>query len=353
MRSRWLVKRLRVAARREGELSKAARVASEQQEMAEAARARDGKRVAALHRMALTGGDGRKGDKGPRVRKVEAATLCGKNTERESAATFARYLAAQRGQHSVSTAPRDVASRAQGQELVASYSAAVVTRTGADGVVAVDNDGGYDHADRLFTREELRVAVAHLNPNAASLGVSLRALTEEMRDDEEAEQCLRAMNAMWVRGTRTDAMGVSRFTPQHKGGAVTAARFRYLGVNVDVARLYDQLLRGRLVEDTARTGVIPTTQLGFQARRGCIDALFIVNSARSRMLVHGQPLLTVFIDAEMAYPSVDHEVLLAQLLRCGVRGRMRCAVRAMLPRRCCSRHRCTSNSGRRSPRASA
>ena len=114
------------------------------------------------------------------------------------------------------------------------------------------------------------------------------------------------------------------------GGAVTAARFRYLGVNVDVARLYDQLLRGRLVEDTARTGVIPTTQLGFQARRGCIDALFIVNSARSRMLVQGQPLLTVFIDAEMAYPSVDHEVLLAQLLRCGVRGRMWCAVRAVL-----------------------
>ena len=209
-----------MAARREGELSKAARVASEQQEMAEAARARDGKRVAALHRMALTGGDGRKGDKGPSVRKVEAATLCGKNTERESAATFARYLAAQRGQHSVSTAPRDVASRAQGQELVASYSAAVVTRTGADGVVAVDNDGGYDHADRLFTREELRVAVAHLNPNAASLGVSLRALTEEMRDDEEAEQCLRAMNAMWVRGTPTDAMGGQSFhtTAQGRSG---------------------------------------------------------------------------------------------------------------------------------------
>ena len=64
MRSRWLVKRLRVAARREGEMSKAARVASEQQEMAEAARARDGKRVAALHRMALTGGDGRTGRQG-------------------------------------------------------------------------------------------------------------------------------------------------------------------------------------------------------------------------------------------------------------------------------------------------
>ena len=57
-------KGLRVAARREGELSKAARVASEQQEMAEAARARDGKRVAALHRMALTGGDGRTGRQG-------------------------------------------------------------------------------------------------------------------------------------------------------------------------------------------------------------------------------------------------------------------------------------------------
>ena len=114
---------LQASARAQAAADKAAEEQAERDEYADAAKTGDAKRVANLERAALasSGHSTRHASK----REVRPEDLAGKARVRESLALFARFLRHQRGEQAHNTAAVDEASRRDGQQRVAAYTAAV------------------------------------------------------------------------------------------------------------------------------------------------------------------------------------------------------------------------------------
>jgi len=78
---------------------------------------------------------------------------------------------------------------------------------------------------------------------------------------------------------------------------------------------------GRIVQDRFRVAVenvLPDSQCGFRAGRGCIDMVFVARQLVEKAREHQSDLLVLFVDLKKAYDSMSCPALWRVLKKLGV-----------------------------------
>lgn len=107
-----------------------------------------------------------------------------------------------------------------------------------------------------------------------------------------------------------------------KAGAVSMDEHRGIVVGAALAKLYSQVLLGRLDVWAERWGVRAKGQFGFRKGRGTDDGTFVLNHVLEAYKARGQPVYAVLVDFRKAYDSVDRGTLWRCLAQLGIRGGM-------------------------------
>ena len=108
-----------------------------------------------------------------------------------------------------------------------------------------------------------------------------------------------------------------------KSGAVTEpANYRSIMVVGALPRIQQTVLYRRLLDFAAGKGLLHLSQAGFLQNRSCAEQLLLADLISSHCKTHSNKHLTCFLDLSRAYGNTNHTLLLNQLHKVGVTGRM-------------------------------
>lgn len=104
-----------------------------------------------------------------------------------------------------------------------------------------------------------------------------------------------------------------------KGEKSNPENYRPIALVNTIAKIFTQILAGRLNEWVEDNGFLPEWQAGFRNNRSCIDNIFALNATiQSRLHRSGGKLFVLFIDFRGAFPSVTHSLLWDKLSKMGL-----------------------------------
>ena len=88
-----------------------------------------------------------------------------------------------------------------------------------------------------------------------------------------------------------------------------------------MGKLFGKIIQER-PQSLAET-VLPESQCGFRAGRGCIDMIFMARQLVEKAIEHKQPLYSLFIDLRKVYDSIPRRALwlVLEKLECRLRCR--------------------------------
>lgn len=112
-------------------------------------------------------------------------------------------------------------------------------------------------------------------------------------------------------------------TPLYKGGGADPAdplSYRDIAVVGALPKVLIQVIRKRLEASPAVMAAVDPLQAGFQRGRSTMEHVLLADLLRAQRARRGTPAATAFVDIRRAYPSVNHELLLAALWELGVEG---------------------------------
>ena len=89
-------------------------------------------------------------------------------------------------------------------------------------------------------------------------------------------------------------------------------------------KLFSKIIQQRL--QTVAEKVLPDSQCGFRAGRGCIDMIFCARQLVEKAIEHRTRLYLLFIDLRKAYDSVPREASWCVLRKYGIPSTMRSVI---------------------------
>lgn len=85
------------------------------------------------------------------------------------------------------------------------------------------------------------------------------------------------------------------------------------------AKVFTQVLLGRLSEWAERCNILPESQAGFRSGRSCSDNIFVLNSIlHIHLRLRSRKVFAVFVDFRRAFDSIHHATLWSKLFSVGV-----------------------------------
>jgi len=100
-----------------------------------------------------------------------------------------------------------------------------------------------------------------------------------------------------------------------KGDNNDPSNFRPISIVPIVSKIFEQVLKKRIVLHLDRSSLFSDNQFGFRRNLGTIDALLNLTSYSHKAMEQGEYLVAKFIDLTKAFDCVDHAILLAKLQR--------------------------------------
>jgi hypothetical protein len=194
--------------------------------------------------------------------------------------------------------------------------------------------------DSPFTAAEVVRAIARLRVAAGALGVpaDLVRLESQLQEfggaDAFAAGVLEwGIQHEWLHAAPAVDLCVTRATPSFKSGdASDPANYRLICVSELIAKVVQAIVTARLEEHLAPT--LHTSQCGFRPGRGTMEAVLARDQVTHMQLRDGRPVYSCFFDIRKCFPSIQHHLLLHELAKRGVRGRLWLFLKAWLSQAC-------------------
>ena len=92
-----------------------------------------------------------------------------------------------------------------------------------------------------------------------------------------------------------------------KGDRTDSLNYRGIALIKSIAKIFTQMLSARLMKWAKKTKILPESQASFQAKRGCDDNIFTVQSIIQ--LQRKRKLYDIFVDFKRAFDSMKHNIL--------------------------------------------
>jgi len=123
-------------------------------------------------------------------------------------------------------------------------------------------------------------------------------------------------------GSYPDALKISKVLPIHKSGDTNLlSNYRPISILPAISKIFEKVLSNRLLSYFKKIGIPSKSQYGFQTKSSTYMAIVNVVEEITKSIENGCFSIGVFIDLSKAFDTMDHEILLAKLLKYGIRGK--------------------------------
>ena len=120
-------------------------------------------------------------------------------------------------------------------------------------------------------------------------------------------------------------------SPVHKGGSRgLPSNYRPVALTSHIIKLFERVVRMRLVAHLEENNLLPDGQHGFRARRSCLTQLLSYWDKILEQMEEGKGVDAVYTDFAKAFDKCETGVLLHMLQECGVQGKVGCWLAAFL-----------------------
>lgn len=105
------------------------------------------------------------------------------------------------------------------------------------------------------------------------------------------------------------------------GSKEKSTNYRPISLISNFAKIFEKVLKQRIVSFLDKYNIINTMQFGFQAGKNTDDAIKTVVDEIHNAISNTQPCIAIFLDLAKAFDTVNHNILLKKLYAVGFRGK--------------------------------
>ena len=132
-------------------------------------------------------------------------------------------------------------------------------------------------------------------------------------------------------GTTPSLLKLSHIIPIHKGDhRGVAANYRPIALTSHFVKLFEKVLRNKLVTYLEDNNLLNPSQHGFRRGRSCLSQLLAHYDQILTLLEQGMNVDTIYLDFAKAFNKVDHRIILAKLSLLGIGGNILKWIRSFL-----------------------
>ena len=183
------------------------------------------------------------------------------------------------------------------------------------------NDGGEEEDyNSSIELTEVREKLESCNPTAEGIDNITYQMLKKM-DDEALKLIIDQFNTIWERGTIPKQWKTAILTPIPKPGK-EYRESRPISLLPTRSRLMDKIINKRLVYTIEERGGFPKNQAAFRTGRGTYDNLITIETMIRKSIVEKKISTVLFLDIEKAYDTVYRRIILEELKRLDIKGRM-------------------------------
>ena len=107
-----------------------------------------------------------------------------------------------------------------------------------------------------------------------------------------------------------------------KGDRTKAENYRPVSITSHLIKVFERVLRVRIVKFLEENNFLSKHQHGFRKMRSCLTQLLEHFDNVLKTLSSGDEVDVIYLDYAKAFDKVDHNILLAKLEKCGVKGKV-------------------------------
>ncbi len=180
------------------------------------------------------------------------------------------------------------------------------------------------HLHTLFTQKELKAAVQRLPSNKAPGEDGIPFEVIKIVYEATAPELLSIINHLWEHEIVPDQWTKAVIRMIHKkGNKHDATNYRAIVLVSTFKKLYETLLRNRLLTHVAETRCLHKNQFAFIKGHHTKEAIFcLTQTIHTRARRDGEPTYAAFIDFKTAFPSTCRPALWKHMYEAGVQGRL-------------------------------
>ena len=115
---------------------------------------------------------------------------------------------------------------------------------------------------------------------------------------------------------------MQQIVPLHKKGSkANAANYRPIALTSHVIKIFERVLRNKLMDYLEQNKIINNNQHGFRKGHSCLSQLLSHTTFILDQMNQGNDVDTIYVDYSKAFDKVDHGILLKKLKLYGIEGK--------------------------------
>ena len=123
--------------------------------------------------------------------------------------------------------------------------------------------------------------------------------------------------------TIPEKLKFSIIPPIHKGGSKSEpANYRTVALTSHIIKLFEKVVRTKLVNFLEINGHMNDNQHGFRSGRSCLTQLLKHHDHIISLMEQHQNVDVVYLDFSKGFDKVDHNIVLAKAHNMGVQGKL-------------------------------
>lgn len=174
-----------------------------------------------------------------------------------------------------------------------------------------------------FSSTDIIAAIKELDPYSATPDGDIPARVLLSCKEQIAIPLLMMWQESFNTGIIPPSLKMQYITPIYKKGDRTqAANYRPVSITSHLIKIFERVLRSRLVDHMEKNSLLTDKQHGFRKKRSCLTQLIDHVDHILKCLNSGDEVDVIYLDYAKAFDKVDHKILLAKLKCYGIRGKM-------------------------------